>query len=268
MRRFAFLSILAVAVYLGCGGGSSTSTGGMACIPGDQKACPCPGGFMGAQACLPDGNGYSTCDGCGGGSASSSSGSTSSGSTSSSGAGGGSSSTSSSASSHGQHLRQLQQRHASSRQRRRLHQLQQRRRLHQLQQRRRLHQLQQRRRLHQLQQRRGRSAALPGAMRGRHPHPDHDRRAERGQLHPLSGRAQRRRHAALVHLRGRPGQRLADGLGGAADVRRSPAPSVELDDLPGDRDVPGFQLQHRRHARPRPDLPRGRRRASSPCRSR
>lgn len=51
----------------GAGGGtaSSTSTGGpLACIPGQQIACPCPGGEEGAQACREDGSGFGPCLGC------------------------------------------------------------------------------------------------------------------------------------------------------------------------------------------------------------
>jgi hypothetical protein len=50
------------------GSSSSTSSGGaIVCIPGQQLACACPGGFQGAQACLGDGSGFGTCGGCGSG---------------------------------------------------------------------------------------------------------------------------------------------------------------------------------------------------------
>lgn len=31
------------------------------CVPGQQVACACPGGYQGAQACLDDGSGYAAC---------------------------------------------------------------------------------------------------------------------------------------------------------------------------------------------------------------
>jgi hypothetical protein len=73
----------------GAGGASSSSTGGMVCVPGAQVACACPGGTPGAQACNADGTGYEPCLGC----------STSTSSTGAGGAGGGTGVTSSSTSS-------------------------------------------------------------------------------------------------------------------------------------------------------------------------
>ena len=49
------------------GTGSSSGTGGSGgsidplCVPGQQVACACPGGTMGAQACNAQGNGYEPC---------------------------------------------------------------------------------------------------------------------------------------------------------------------------------------------------------------
>jgi hypothetical protein len=39
----------------------SADDGPMACVPGQQIACPCPGGTEGAQACNADGTGYDIC---------------------------------------------------------------------------------------------------------------------------------------------------------------------------------------------------------------
>ncbi len=48
----------------GKAGGGGTAGGGMACVPGQQVACACPGSAMGAQACNAEGTGYIACE-CG-----------------------------------------------------------------------------------------------------------------------------------------------------------------------------------------------------------
>lgn len=69
--------ILGVALLLGltlaaCASDSGDSGGTVGqqtgCVPGDQKACACPGGAQGAQACTADGKGYADCV-CGAGGA-------------------------------------------------------------------------------------------------------------------------------------------------------------------------------------------------------
>jgi len=69
--------ILGVALLLGltlaaCASDSGDSGGTVGqqtgCVPGDQKACACPGGAQGAQACSADGKGYADCV-CGAGGA-------------------------------------------------------------------------------------------------------------------------------------------------------------------------------------------------------
>ncbi|MFS8068588.1 MAG: hypothetical protein ACMG6S_19700, partial [Byssovorax sp.] len=88
----------------GVEGGTSTSTsgatassGGNLCIPGQQLACACVGGTMGAQTCRADGSGFDPCLGCGetgsSGSASTGAGGASSGSGSGGGGQGGTAST-------------------------------------------------------------------------------------------------------------------------------------------------------------------------------
>jgi hypothetical protein len=42
-------------------GDDDDDDGPMACVPGQQIACPCPGGAEGAQACNADGTGYEPC---------------------------------------------------------------------------------------------------------------------------------------------------------------------------------------------------------------
>lgn len=66
--RRAFAATALALVTIGVIGGCTSSTGGGAgksCVPGQQIACACPGGAMGAQACLMDGTGYGPCMGCG-----------------------------------------------------------------------------------------------------------------------------------------------------------------------------------------------------------
>lgn len=41
-----------------------TAPTALACVPGRQVACACPGGVRGAQRCLPDGRGYDACGPC------------------------------------------------------------------------------------------------------------------------------------------------------------------------------------------------------------
>jgi len=58
--------LLPLALGLACNAGQqSTPT---VCAPGQQVACACPGGALGAQACRGDGSGYGACTGCSGGS--------------------------------------------------------------------------------------------------------------------------------------------------------------------------------------------------------
>ncbi len=65
MIGVGFACVLALAAA--CGGGSDAGPliPGTACIPGQQIACTCPGGEVGAQACTSNGEGYGTCAGCG-----------------------------------------------------------------------------------------------------------------------------------------------------------------------------------------------------------
>src|SRR5262245_34418633 len=49
------LAIGVVTVLSGACGSSD------ACVPGDQKACACPGGTSGVQACAADGASYEAC---------------------------------------------------------------------------------------------------------------------------------------------------------------------------------------------------------------
>lgn len=81
-----------------CGGGveagTSTSTGNassggdLLCIPGQQSACACVGGAMGAQTCRADGSGFDPCLGCGETGSSGSASTGAGGASSSSGSGG------------------------------------------------------------------------------------------------------------------------------------------------------------------------------------
>ncbi len=49
---------------LGCASGKPAPTVSQACVPGDQKACACPGRPDGVQVCVDDGSRYDTCTGC------------------------------------------------------------------------------------------------------------------------------------------------------------------------------------------------------------
>lgn len=70
-RILAALGFVAVAL-VACASDSGDSGGTVGqqtgCVPGDQKACACPGGAQGAQACSADGKGYADCV-CGAGGA-------------------------------------------------------------------------------------------------------------------------------------------------------------------------------------------------------
>ncbi len=55
----------------GEGGGASTGSGEMVCVPGKVETCPCAGGGSGVQACNEDGTGFEACE-CGDGSTTSS----------------------------------------------------------------------------------------------------------------------------------------------------------------------------------------------------
>lgn len=66
----ARLSLLAFfgAVAVGCSGpgdggdsGTTAASGPSACVPGEQKECPCLGGGQGVQVCAADGAGYEPC---------------------------------------------------------------------------------------------------------------------------------------------------------------------------------------------------------------
>lgn len=63
-RILAALGFVAVAL-VACASDSGDSGGTVGqqtgCVPGDQKACACPGGAQGAQACTADGKGYADC---------------------------------------------------------------------------------------------------------------------------------------------------------------------------------------------------------------
>jgi hypothetical protein len=48
----------------GCASGKPAPTISQACVPGDQKACACPGRPDGVQVCVDDGSRYDTCTGC------------------------------------------------------------------------------------------------------------------------------------------------------------------------------------------------------------
>jgi hypothetical protein len=49
---------------LACASGKPAPTVPQACVPGEQKACACPGGPDGAQVCADDGSHYLACNGC------------------------------------------------------------------------------------------------------------------------------------------------------------------------------------------------------------
>jgi hypothetical protein len=70
--RTFWKTVAAALALAACGGngartsGTSTSSGGNACVPGAQVACACPGGGkQGVRVCTPDGSGLGACDGCG-----------------------------------------------------------------------------------------------------------------------------------------------------------------------------------------------------------
>ena len=63
---FVVVALAACASDSGDSGGTVGQQTG--CVPGDQKACACPGGAQGAQACSADGKGYADCV-CGAGGA-------------------------------------------------------------------------------------------------------------------------------------------------------------------------------------------------------
>ena len=93
MKRWAFLAALGI---LGCTGGTdptpqatSSSSGNVSCLPGQQFPCTCSDGKPGGQVCNLQGNAVGACTcGAGGGGGSSTSSSSSSTSSSSSGMGG------------------------------------------------------------------------------------------------------------------------------------------------------------------------------------
>lgn len=63
MRNFfVLIGIVSLVGYYGMGCGDDGNA--PRCTPGEQKECPCPHGIQGAQACLQDGSGYGTCQGC------------------------------------------------------------------------------------------------------------------------------------------------------------------------------------------------------------
>lgn len=68
---------------------SSTSGGERVCPPGEQRACPCPGGGDGVQVCSPDGAEFMPCDCSGAGGSSGMGGSSAAGGASGAGAEGG-----------------------------------------------------------------------------------------------------------------------------------------------------------------------------------
>jgi hypothetical protein len=49
---------------LGCAAGTPAPTTSQLCVPGDQKACACPGQAEGVQVCADDGSRYGECTGC------------------------------------------------------------------------------------------------------------------------------------------------------------------------------------------------------------
>lgn len=64
-RRRILASMATAACLLLTLQGCTRSNDARLCVPGQQMACPCPGGLQGAQACLDDGSGFTTCAGCG-----------------------------------------------------------------------------------------------------------------------------------------------------------------------------------------------------------
>src|SRR4051812_8721837 len=56
-------SLPLIALLAGC----TSPNGTLLCVPGEQKACDCPGGTTGAQICNAEGAGFDTCLGCPGG---------------------------------------------------------------------------------------------------------------------------------------------------------------------------------------------------------
>src|SRR5262245_41577724 len=55
------LAALGLALALAGCGSSGITTG---CVPGEQRACPCPGGVMRVQVWNADGLGFAACVGC------------------------------------------------------------------------------------------------------------------------------------------------------------------------------------------------------------
>ena len=49
---------------LGCAAGTPAPTTSQLCVPGEQKACACPGEADGVQVCADDGSRYGECTGC------------------------------------------------------------------------------------------------------------------------------------------------------------------------------------------------------------
>jgi len=60
----ALVCALALSATLGCAAGTPAPTMSQVCVPGDQKACACPGLPDGVQVCADDGSRYGACTGC------------------------------------------------------------------------------------------------------------------------------------------------------------------------------------------------------------
>jgi hypothetical protein len=60
----ALARLLMLSGMLGCAAGTAPPTMSQVCVPGDQKACACPGLPDGVQVCADDGSRYGACTGC------------------------------------------------------------------------------------------------------------------------------------------------------------------------------------------------------------
>jgi len=60
----ALIGVPMLCGVLACAAGTPAPTMSQACVPGEQKACACPGATDGVQVCADDGSRYGDCTGC------------------------------------------------------------------------------------------------------------------------------------------------------------------------------------------------------------
>jgi hypothetical protein len=60
----ALIGVPLLCGVLGCAAGTPAPTMSQVCVPGDQKACACPGEADGVQVCADDGSRYGACTNC------------------------------------------------------------------------------------------------------------------------------------------------------------------------------------------------------------